>query len=234
MVVSSITLTPGPAPTSSLSIAGRAGHAFTPHAMIEGFACHARGVELAACGPSRVHARVRSKRVHDVHLRADRGKLAVACTCPARSLGLDVCKHVWAALLEVDRNDGLTDLRGSRGPLVVEPAPSPPSGTHPADAAAPKDVRPPPKQAKAKTSAPTTPDPAKTSRPRSLAKTMGVTKENGKDSEKENERAPSAKASPAKSEAPRASKKAGAKARESAGERVAAPAKGRPASRRKR
>ena len=125
MVASSIILTPVPVPTSSLSIAGRAGHAFTPHAMMQGFACHARGVELPASGPSRVHARVRSKRVHDVHLRAERGKLLVACSCPARSFGLDVCKHVWAALLEVDRHDGLADLRGSRGALVVEPVPAP-------------------------------------------------------------------------------------------------------------
>jgi hypothetical protein len=130
MVASSIILTPVPTPTSSLSIAGRAGHAFTPHAMMQGFACHARGVELPTSGPSRVHARVRSKRVHDVHLRAERGKLVVACSSPARSFGLEVCKHVWAALLEVDRHDGLADLRGSRGPLVVEPAPAParPSG----------------------------------------------------------------------------------------------------------
>ena len=127
MVASSITLTPTPAPTSALSIAGRAGHAFTPQAMLQGFVCHARGVELTASGPARVHARVRSKRMHDVHLRAEQGRLLVACSCPARSFGLDVCKHAWAALLEVDRQDALADLRKSRGPLVVEPAPPPPS-----------------------------------------------------------------------------------------------------------
>lgn len=112
--------------TSTLSIAGRAGHASTPSAMLDGFACHARGVELASSEPLRVHARVRSKRVHDVHLRAEHGRLVVACTCPARSLGLVVCKHVWAALLEIDRHGGLSDLRRTRGPLVVEPR-EPPS-----------------------------------------------------------------------------------------------------------
>ncbi len=127
MVASSISLQPTPSPTSALSIAGRAGHAFTPQAMLQGFVCHARGVELAASGPSRVHARVRSKRVHDVHLRAEKGKLLVACSCPARSFGIDVCKHAWAALLEVDRQDALADLRKSRGPLVVEPSPPPPA-----------------------------------------------------------------------------------------------------------
>ncbi|MBX3199716.1 MAG: SWIM zinc finger family protein [Labilithrix sp.] len=114
---------PLPSPPSTPSIAGRAGHAFAPHAMVQGFACHARGVELVASGTTRVHARVRSKRTHDVHLRAEGGRLLVACTCPARSFGLDVCKHAWAALLEVDRQETLTALRGARGPLAVEAAP---------------------------------------------------------------------------------------------------------------
>lgn len=127
MVASSISLPPTPSPTSALSVAGRAGHAFTPQAMLQGFVCHARGVELPAAGPARVHARVRSKRTHDVHLRAEQGRLVVACSCPARSFGLDVCKHVWAALLEVDRHDALGDLRKARGPIVVVPAPPPPA-----------------------------------------------------------------------------------------------------------
>lgn len=123
MIASSSSLSPSPCPPSALSIAGRAGHAFTPHAMMQGFTCHARGVELAASAPARAHARVRSKRLHDVLLRVEDGRLVVACTCPARSFGLDVCKHAWAALLEVDRQDGLSALRKTRGPLVVVAAP---------------------------------------------------------------------------------------------------------------
>ena len=125
MIASSSSPSPSPCPPSALSIAGRAGHAFTPHAMMQGFTCHARGVELAASTPGRAHARVRSKRLHDVLLRVEDGRLVVACTCPARSFGLDVCKHAWAALLEVDRQDGLSDLRKTRGPLVVVAAPLP-------------------------------------------------------------------------------------------------------------
>ncbi len=125
MIASSSSLSPSPCPPSALSIAGRAGHAFTPHAMMQGFTCHARGVELAASDPGRAHARVRSKRLHDVLLRVEDGRLVVACTCPARSFGLDVCKHAWAALLEVDRQDGLSALRKTRGPLVVVAAPLP-------------------------------------------------------------------------------------------------------------
>ncbi|MCW5836901.1 MAG: SWIM zinc finger family protein [Labilithrix sp.] len=111
----------------STSIARRAGHAFAPHAIVQGFACHARGVELTTSGSTRVHARVRSKRTHDVHLRAEGGRLVVACTCPSRSFGVDACKHAWAALLEVDRRDALADLRGTRGALVVEAAPEQPA-----------------------------------------------------------------------------------------------------------
>jgi len=185
MVASTITLTPVPAPISSLSIAGRAGHAFTPHAMMEGFACHARGVELPSSGPARVHARVRSKRVHDVHLRAERGQLVVACSCPARSLGLDVCKHVWAALLEVDRHNALGDLRTARGPLVVEPSALPPAGPPGAEDPASRAVdvksardaeaRPTPKPVKHKAAQPRSKE-APPPRAKTLARTSGLRK----------------------------------------------------------
>ena len=139
-----------PLPLPGLAIAGRAGHAFTPEAMLQGFACHARGVELAASGPSRVHARVRSKRVHDVLLRAEDGRLAIACTCPARSLGIDFCKHAWAALLEVDRADALADLRHGRGPLVLEVAvPAPAEATEKKPAKEKAKVKPAPAPQKA-------------------------------------------------------------------------------------
>jgi hypothetical protein len=163
-----------PLPLSTLAIAGRAGHAFTPQAMMQGYLCHSRGVELAAAGPSRVHARVRSKRVHDVLLRAEHGRLSIGCTCPARSLGLDFCKHAWAALLEVDRQDMLSDLRTTRGPLVVEASPTrpePPSGTHDAPPDAPrssKQVSAP--RRKAKTAPPAKTDIAPTSEKRKPAR----------------------------------------------------------------
>lgn len=104
-------------------IAGRAGHRFEVHTMLQGFACHARGVEILETGPAHVRARVRSKRTHEVDLRAAGGRLLIGCSCPARSMGVAACKHAWAALLEVDRQGGLEDLRGMRGVLHVEPAP---------------------------------------------------------------------------------------------------------------
>lgn len=117
---------PSTTPSSSVprlavaSLAGRAGHTFDPATMLQGFACHGRGVELCEATPKRVRARVRSKRVHDVELQARSGRLIVACSCPARSFGQTVCKHVWATLLEVDRKGGLEDLHAVRGMLHVD------------------------------------------------------------------------------------------------------------------
>lgn len=103
------------------SIADRVAHAFTPHAMVQGFASHEKGVETVSSTVDRFFARVRSKRTHEVSLRADAGRLVIACSCPARSLGLKGCKHAWAALLEVDRSAGLGQLRDStRSPLAVD------------------------------------------------------------------------------------------------------------------
>lgn len=116
--------TTSPSPlAAAASITDRAGHAFTARAMLDGFACHARGVELSSSSATRVQARVRSKRTHDVELRAEHGALLVGCSCPARSLGLEVCKHAWAVLLEVDRQGGLDALRGARDLLRVSASP---------------------------------------------------------------------------------------------------------------
>jgi hypothetical protein len=112
------------APAAPMSLAGRAGYKFEPPTMLQGFACHGRGVELCEATPKHVRARVRSKRVHDVDLHARGGRLVVGCSCPARSFGQTVCKHVWAALLEVDRQGGLEDLHAVKGMLPVDAAPS--------------------------------------------------------------------------------------------------------------
>lgn len=107
-------------PPISLSLAGRAGYRFTPPTVIDGFACHARGVEIISSSSSYVRARVRSKRAYEIALTAVEKKLLIDCQCPARSLGLDVCKHAWAALLEIDRRGGLEDLKDVGSALIVE------------------------------------------------------------------------------------------------------------------
>lgn len=106
---------------SAVSVAGRAGHAFTPNAMLKGFECHKRGVELDDPKKDRVRAHVRSQKPYDVDLRiTNNNRLVIQCTCPAESMTPDPCKHAWAALLEIDRQGAFAELREKRGPLKVE------------------------------------------------------------------------------------------------------------------
>lgn len=98
--------------------------------MLKGFECHARGVELLDSGNDHVVARVRGPRPQDVDLRVASGRLVIKCTCPSESMTPDPCRHAWAALLEIDRQGLLDDLRTKRGHVGVssireEPAPPP-------------------------------------------------------------------------------------------------------------
>lgn len=104
----------------SISVAGRVGHAFAPPAMLKGFECHTRGVELLDSAADHVVARVRGPRVQDVDLRVASGRLVIKCTCPSDSMTPDPCRHAWAALLEIDRQGLLDDLRTKRGHASVE------------------------------------------------------------------------------------------------------------------
>ncbi|MBX3229931.1 MAG: SWIM zinc finger family protein [Labilithrix sp.] len=116
----------------AVSVAGRVGHAFAPPAMLKGFECHTRGVELLDTSRDHVRARVRGPRPQEVDLTVDRGRLLIKCTCPSESMTPDPCRHAWAALLEIDRQGLLDDLREKRGPARVdttrdEPAPARPA-----------------------------------------------------------------------------------------------------------
>lgn len=111
-----------------VSLTGRAGHAFAVNTMLQGYGCHTRGVEVTQSSAAHAKARVKSKRTHDVDLRAKDGALLVHCSCPARSMGVDFCRHAWATLLEIDRLGGLEDLRTSTQLLKLvpsEPQPQP-------------------------------------------------------------------------------------------------------------
>lgn len=118
--------------------------------MLAGFTCHARGVALESSDAKGARAIVKSKRAHTVDLRVANGKLLVKCSCPAESMGVHPCQHAWAALLEIDKQGGLAELRTKRGPMALECV---------SDEAAPKPERKPER----------TPKPA--SRPRAPAKT---------------------------------------------------------------
>jgi hypothetical protein len=113
-----------PSVAGLVSIAGRAGHAFSPHKMVHGFACHARGIDIQTRTSTEVRARLRAKPEHVIEVRAVDGHLTVECSCVARALDVATCLHEWAVLLEIDRTGGLEELRRAPGTLVVTPGPS--------------------------------------------------------------------------------------------------------------
>ena len=106
-------------PSVSISLAGRVGYLFDPPTILQGFVCHTKGVALTSRSNVRIEARVKGKRTHALALTSKNGALEVECSCPARSYGQSYCKHLWAALLEIDRHGGLDDLRTTRAPLEV-------------------------------------------------------------------------------------------------------------------
>ncbi len=79
-----------------------------------------RVVALSA-RPRALHARVRGTWVYDVRIEfGDRG-MEGSCTCPAGLQG--PCKHVWAALLEAERQGRVPALVGLGPPAAAGPAP---------------------------------------------------------------------------------------------------------------
>jgi hypothetical protein len=119
---------PAPRPRQA-SIADRVAQGFAPIACVRGFRYFRRKrVALANVSESGLDAEVKGKRVLRVRLRVDGGQLAAACTCSAKFLGPARCRHVWATLLEVDRQALLGSLRSTARVLAlaaveVEPKP---------------------------------------------------------------------------------------------------------------
>lgn len=127
---------------TTITIADRAGRSFPVHAHAQGYARWKGGnVSIEEESPRAVRAKVRGEQIRDVRLQDQDGRLLVQCTCPSRTFERPGCKHVWAALLEIDKRGALAGLRSARTPLVVgflEPKPT-------------VDQPPPPKEEKPKT-----------------------------------------------------------------------------------
>jgi hypothetical protein len=114
------------------SIADRVARTFPPLACVRGFRYFARrGVTLSNVCESGVDAEVKGKRTQQVRLRVDAGRLAAGCTCAAKLLGPATCKHVWAALLEVDREGALPTLRSTQRVLALGVLDAPAKRTRP-------------------------------------------------------------------------------------------------------
>jgi hypothetical protein len=103
-----------------VSLADRVARAFPPLACVHGFRYFARRrVDLTNVTELGLEADVRGKRTQRVRLRVDEGRLGVTCSCAAKVLGPSACRHVWAALLEIDRQGLLATLRCTERPLAL-------------------------------------------------------------------------------------------------------------------
>ena len=114
---------PSPEPAARarpVSIADRVAQGFAPLACVRGFRYFTRRrVALSNVSESGLDAEVKGKRTLGVRLRVDGGRLAAACTCSAKVLGPARCRHVWATLLEVDRQALLGSLRSTPRVLAL-------------------------------------------------------------------------------------------------------------------
>ena len=104
----------------AVSIADRVAKGFPPLACVRGFRYFTRGrVAFSNVSEAGLDADVKGKRTLHVRLRVDDGQLAAACTCSAKLLGPARCRHVWATLLEADRQVVLGTLRKTPRTLAL-------------------------------------------------------------------------------------------------------------------
>jgi len=102
------------------SIADRVARAFPPLACVRGYRYFAKGrVDLTGVSAAGLDAEVKGQRIQHVRLRVEDGRLASGCTCAPKVLGPAACRHVWATLLEIDRQGALDGLRGSQRALAL-------------------------------------------------------------------------------------------------------------------
>jgi hypothetical protein len=108
----------------SQSLAARVARHFPSQACVAGFTLLASDrVTVANVSPAGADATVRGKRSRSVRLRSRGDALMVSCTCWPTSIDVGACKHVWAALLAIDRSGGLERLREGSRPLALAPIP---------------------------------------------------------------------------------------------------------------
>src|SRR6476661_204629 len=91
-----------------VAIADRVARAFPPLSCVRGFRYFTKNrVVLSEVSESGLDADVKGKRSHHVRLRVDDGRLAASC------------RHVWATLLEADRQGALASLRSTPRVLAL-------------------------------------------------------------------------------------------------------------------
>lgn len=136
-----------------ISLADRVARAFPPLACVRGFRSFTNDrVEIVSLSEVALDAVVKGKRAQTVRLRIENGRLAASCTCCAKLMGPAACKHVWAALLEIDRRGAFESMRTTQRALALAPMDAPPPRPKkPAKEAAETKTRPSPAAKKRKT-----------------------------------------------------------------------------------
>lgn len=135
----------------------RAARAFSPRACLEGYALFVKSaVVVDRLQDGKAIVTVQGKRSRVVELRAESEELHASCTCIPSTLPLAPCRHLWAALLELDRRDAFPALQGTRGRVTIAvvssgeaagapPPPAPPAKTRAPSKKAAARAAPPPK-----------------------------------------------------------------------------------------
>jgi hypothetical protein len=111
---------PAPCAPRRAALADRVARAFPPLACVRGFRYFARRkVSLSSISDQELTAEVKGTRTQRVRLRVEGGSLGASCSCSAKVLGPACCRHVWATLLELDRQEFLPALRSTGRPLAL-------------------------------------------------------------------------------------------------------------------
>jgi superfamily II DNA or RNA helicase len=78
-----------------------------------------RAVRLSTVEPNHVHADVMGSMLYEVCLQFLYGELVVACACPYFA-DRGVCKHIWATILQADREGALHEASQERSLRLLE------------------------------------------------------------------------------------------------------------------
>ena len=109
-----------PPATRIPGLADRAAHAFAPQACILGYTIFRKErLEVEDLGAARARLAGKGAKARRVEVRAAGEALEASCSCAPEALPMAPCRHLWAALLELDRREAFPAVRGCRGKLVV-------------------------------------------------------------------------------------------------------------------
>ncbi len=104
----------------------RAAPTFSPQACLGGYVLFAKGgVTVDVLARERAVVTVRGKRSRIVEVSVGEAHVRASCTCSPSTAPFAPCRHVWAALLELDRREAFPALLATRGRVRVEVMASP-------------------------------------------------------------------------------------------------------------